>query len=75
AGAPARVQLSFEPGELVVDVENPLVDGHGAFDAGGHGLVGMRERVSLYGGTFEAGPRGDGTFRVRARIPYEVEAR
>ncbi len=75
AGAPARVHVSFEPSELVVEVENPLVDGHPATDGGGHGLLGMRERVSLYGGTFEAGPRPDGTFKVSARIPYETEAR
>lgn len=74
AGAPARVHVSFQPAELVVEVENPLVDGHAAIDPGGHGLLGMRERVSLYGGTFEAGPRPDGTFRVSARIPYETHA-
>ena len=75
AGAPARVRLSFQPAELVVEVENPLVDGQPATDPGGHGLLGMRERVSLYGGTFEAGARPDVTFRVSARIPYETEAR
>ena len=70
AGAPVRVHVSFEPTELIVEVENrmsrqPLSEG------AGHGLLGMRERVSLYGGTFEAGPRPDGTFKVSARIPYE----
>jgi signal transduction histidine kinase len=35
----------------------------------GHGLVGMRERVSLFGGDFAAGPRPDGGFEVSARIP------
>jgi signal transduction histidine kinase len=74
AGARARVHVSFQPAELVVEVENPLVDGQAAIDPGGHGLLGMRERVSLYGGTFEAGPRPDGTFRVSARIPYETQA-
>jgi signal transduction histidine kinase len=35
----------------------------------GHGLVGMRERVRLYGGELETGRRRGGGFRVRARFP------
>ena len=38
----------------------------------GHGLVGMRERATLYGGQLHAGPRPEGGFRVRARLPVEA---
>jgi signal transduction histidine kinase len=43
----------------------------GAGNAGGHGLIGMRERAALFGGTLRAGPRGDRGFEVRALLPYD----
>ncbi len=46
---------------------NPLRPG-GATGGGGHGVVGMRERATLLGGSLEAGER-DGRFEVSARLP------
>lgn len=68
----ATVVLRYGDGELDVEVRD---DGAGATGSptgnGGHGLAGMRERVSLYGGELETGPSADGGFRVRARLPAE----
>ena len=47
-------------------------DGDSKGDGSGHGLVGMRERVGLYGGSLDAGRRAEGGYLVRARLPVEV---
>jgi signal transduction histidine kinase len=70
----ARVQIAFGDGELELFVENVLYPGRPARpDGGGHGLVGMRERAALLGGTLEAGAK-EGRFEVRARLPIEESA-
>jgi signal transduction histidine kinase len=62
-----QVTVSYETDALTVHVTD---DGHATTDnTGGHGIRGMRERVAMYGGTFEAGPRPDGGFAVTARFP------
>jgi signal transduction histidine kinase len=65
----ARVQIDFGARRLDVFVENVLYPGRETGgEGGGHGLVGMRERAELLGGTLEAGPH-DGRFEVRASLP------
>ncbi|GAA3093856.1 hypothetical protein GCM10020001_006900 [Nonomuraea salmonea] len=76
AGAKATVTVRYEPGELDVRVEDDGVgDGVGAA-AGeprseGHGLVGIRERVTLYGGILNIGPLPGGRFRSAGPVPVE----
>jgi signal transduction histidine kinase len=70
-GASARVLLRYEGSALEVEIAD---DGPGpANGGGGHGLVGMRERAQLFGGTLESGRRPGGGFLVRARIPLGDE--
>jgi signal transduction histidine kinase len=72
--AQASVTVSYEPNEIVLSIEDDGVGADGSRGelgelGGGHGLVGMRERVELYGGLLQAGSRPGGGFAVRARLP------
>jgi signal transduction histidine kinase len=81
-GTRTEVRLRGDRDEIVIEV---LDDGRGTTavpepdaaraGAGGHGIIGMRERVLLLGGHLEAGPRGaEGGFRVVAHLPIEGES-
>jgi signal transduction histidine kinase len=69
--ASAVVHVCYAPGEIVIEVAD---DGRGdtadPHRNDGHGLVGMRERVAVWGGTLEAGPLAGGGYRVLAHLPY-----
>jgi len=66
----AEVALVFGPHDLRVEVRD---DGRGPVDgdAGGHGLVGIQERVKIYGGEMSAAGTPGGGFVLRARLPMD----
>jgi signal transduction histidine kinase len=71
--ARAEVKVKRTENELILDISD---DGRGVDlnieVAGGHGLIGMRERVALFGGRISAGPRRGGGFSVRVEIPVDA---
>src|SRR3954447_5348942 len=71
-GAPVRVRVDGDGPALDVEVHSGVGVPDRPADGGGHGLVGMRERVRMHGGSLEACAVPDG-FLVRARLPLPVE--
>jgi signal transduction histidine kinase len=65
----AEVEICFGPSALELAVSNPAHPPLSAAEQG-HGIVGMRERAALLGGSLDAGAT-NGVFRVWARLPYE----
>jgi signal transduction histidine kinase len=70
--ARAHVLVRFMPEVVELEIEDDGA-GPGGETAGGHGLVGMRQRVALFGGELAAGPRKEGGFRVRALLPVRAD--
>jgi len=69
--ARADVVVRYEPTAVTLEVRDSgtgKANGHGT----GHGLVGMRERVAMFGGQLDAAAQPDGGFAVRARLPLDA---
>jgi signal transduction histidine kinase len=65
------VAVRYEPSAVSVEIVNEAPRNRSAAPSRtGHGLIGMRERVTAWGGTLHAGPRPGGGFRIAARLPY-----
>lgn len=70
AGATATVRISYGAELLRVEVtDTGGTPGASAATGNGHGLIGLRERLAVYGGTLHTGPRLTGGYRVTAQIP------
>jgi len=73
AAGKAVVRFRRHAGQLEITVTDhgPVREGEpaGLVQSGGHGLIGLRERVQRFGGQLQAGTRSDGGFEVRARLP------
>jgi signal transduction histidine kinase len=73
SGAAVRVLVAYHGDRLEVEVtDTGGPPGASAGSGAGRGLIGLRERLAVYGGTLQAGPRISGGFRVHARIPVEA---
>ncbi|MGH3422637.1 MAG: sensor histidine kinase, partial [Streptosporangiaceae bacterium] len=71
AAEQCQVRLTSEPGKLTVEVTDNGrgLDGQSGDKTQGHGLIGMRERVGMYGGEFSAAPLPGLGFQVSATFP------
>jgi len=76
-GSRVLVHVSYREDALALDIRNDAVaavlvpgEARSLAGGGGHGLVGMRERASMLGGSLDAGPTADGGFLVSAVLPF-----
>jgi signal transduction histidine kinase len=72
--ANATISIGYGKRELTVQVDDDgRLTASDTPSGAGKGIAGMRERATALGGELEAGPRPDGGFRVRARLPLDGE--
>jgi len=73
-GSRVHIRLACEGAEVAIEVRNERALSAGlGLVPGGHGLVGLRERVSLFGGQLDAGPTPDGGFVLAATLPLDAQ--
>jgi signal transduction histidine kinase len=70
-GARTKVRIEYRAHDLIVDVANVAAESAHSAGRSGRGLIGLRERIAIYGGSLEIGPRPGGGWRVRATMPLE----
>jgi signal transduction histidine kinase len=68
-GSNVQVHVAYRPDGLALEVCNDQALLSAALPDGGHGIIGMRERATMLGGSLDAGPTGDGGFHVTAVLP------
>ena len=76
-GGVARVLVRYSPGAVAVEIADDGRAGtadEAPAEGTGHGLIGMRERVAVFGGELTAGPVPGGGYRMAARLPYAAAA-
>jgi signal transduction histidine kinase len=71
AGATAEVRVNVGPDDVTLHIVDVAGAGGHLVTSSGHGLVGMRERLTAHGGDLQAGPRPEGGYAVHARIPLQ----
>ena len=74
SGAGVDILVDYKPARLSLDIaDSGGVPGQTAASGNGRGLIGLRERVAMHGGTVQAGPQARGGYLVQVQIPLPVE--
>jgi signal transduction histidine kinase len=71
----ATVRVAYQPDRLLLDITNQAGTAPPGRVNGGHGIIGMRERAALFGGSMKAEPQPGGGYKVQAAIPIPLPER